>query len=200
MGLGETVAAKALDLLENPLDEIPLITLGEHPRGQPLAVVFQAAMTLPGGHVTAQFVRLAGRVVGGDYRQLHHLFLEQRHAQGALEYRDQLSLGIGDLLFPLTPAQVGMDHVPLDRPRTDDGDLDHQVVERPGFQARQHGHLRPRLDLEYADGVGAADHVVGGLVLLGQGGEGPLDAAIALDQREAAAQRAEHAQRQHVHL
>ena len=40
-------------------------------------------------------------------------------------------------------------------PGPHDRDLDHQVVEVRGLQARQHRHLRARLDLEHADGVGA---------------------------------------------
>src|SRR5690606_41507346 len=43
--------------------------------------------------------------------------------------------------------------------------LDHQVVERLRLQPRQHRHLRARLDLEHANGVGAADHVPGRLVV-----------------------------------
>ena len=55
-----------------------------------------------------------------------------------------------------------MHHAALDRPRPHDRDLDHQVVEAARLQARQHAHLRAALDLEHADRVGLADHVVGG--------------------------------------
>ena len=53
-----------------------------------------------------------------------------------------------------------MHHAALDRAGAHDGDLDHQVVETARLHARQHGHLRARLDLEHADRVGVADHVV----------------------------------------
>ena len=48
----------------------------------------------------------------------------------------------------------------LDRARPHDRHLDHQVVEIARPQARQHGHLRARFDLEHADRIGAADHLV----------------------------------------
>jgi hypothetical protein len=70
---------------------------------------------------------------------------------------------IGSLLLP--PLQVGMDHVALDRPRPDQRHLDHQIVEAARLQARQHGHLGARFDLEDAHAVGVAEHFVGGRVL-----------------------------------
>ena len=44
-----------------------------------------------------------------------------------------------------------MHHVTLDRTRPDNGDLDDEIVEFSRLQARQHVHLRPALDLEYAE-------------------------------------------------
>lgn len=41
-----------------------------------------------------------------------------------------------------------------------DGNLDDEIVEFPWLQARQHAHLRPALDLEDADRIGPADHVI----------------------------------------
>ncbi len=94
-----------------------------------------------------------------------------------------------------------MHHVALDRPGANDGHFDHQVVEGFGLEPRQHGHLRPGFDLEHANGVGAADHLVGRLVLGGNGGDGPWRLlAITADQLEAAAQRAKHAQGEDIHL
>ena len=58
-----------------------------------------------------------------------------------------------------------MHHVALDRAGADDRDLDDQVVEALRPQARQHGHLRPALDLEDAERIGPLQHVVDGRVL-----------------------------------
>ena len=58
-----------------------------------------------------------------------------------------------------------MDHVALDRAGADDRDLDDEIVEALRLQARQHRHLRAALDLEDADGVGAAEHAVDGRIL-----------------------------------
>ncbi|CRN81424.1 Uncharacterised protein [Klebsiella pneumoniae] len=94
-----------------------------------------------------------------------------------------------------------MHHVALDRPWPDDGDLDHQVVELLRAQAWQHGHLGARFDLEHTDGIGAADHFVGGRVFARDTGDAqPLAAAQRVDQVEAAAQGAEHAQGEDVDL
>ena len=54
----------------------------------------------------------------------------------------------------------------LNRPRANQRDLDHQVVEPPRLQARQETHLRPRLHLEHPDRIGPAQHVVDRCLLL----------------------------------
>src|SRR5690606_28294873 len=116
VGYGKTVAAKALDLREEAREEFGWVLYGEPALGQPLTVFFQAAMAFPGGHAAAQLVGFARGVTGGNHGQFHDLFLEQRYAQGALEYRDQFLRGVEHRLLAVAPAQVGMDHVALDRP------------------------------------------------------------------------------------
>ena len=65
-------------------------------------------------------------------------------------------LGIAHRLRPFRRLQVRMHHVALDGTGAHDGDLDDEVVVAARLQARQHRHLRARLDLEHTDGVGAA--------------------------------------------
>ncbi len=59
-----------------------------------------------------------------------------------------------------------MHHVALDRAGPDDGDLDHEIVERARLQPRQHVHLRPALDLEHAERFARGKHVVNLIVVL----------------------------------
>jgi hypothetical protein len=58
-----------------------------------------------------------------------------------------------DRLLALAAAQIGVDHVALDRAGAHDRHLDDEIVEAGGFQPRQHVHLRPALDLEDAERV-----------------------------------------------
>ena len=58
-----------------------------------------------------------------------------------------------------------MHHLPDDRPGPDDRHLHDEVVELLRLQPRQRRHLRARLDLEDADRVGLAEHLVDGRVL-----------------------------------
>jgi len=58
-----------------------------------------------------------------------------------------------------------MDHIALDGTWPHDRHFDHEVVEGSRFDAREHRHLRPALDLEGAERVGFADHRVGAWVL-----------------------------------
>ena len=85
-------------------------------------------------------------------------------------------------------------------PGRDDGDLDHQIVEPARTQARQHVHLRPAFDLEDADAVALAEHVVDPRILLRDARQGMGLSVVGLDQIEALADASEHAERQDVDL
>ena len=93
-----------------------------------------------------------------------------------------------------------MDHLALDRAGTDDRDLDDEVVVARGPEPRQHRHLRARLDLEHADRVGAADHLVDGRVLGRDVRQAEFRAPARRDERERAADRGQHAEAEDVHL
>ena len=93
-----------------------------------------------------------------------------------------------------------MDHVALDRTRPDDRDLDHQVVEAARLEARQHVHLRPALDLEHAQRIALAQHVVDLRHFLRDGRQLEALAMMQLDQVEAFADAGQHAEREHVDL
>src|SRR3546814_10091297 len=58
-----------------------------------------------------------------------------------------------------------MHHFALDRSWANDRDLHDEIVELPGLQPRQHVDLRPAFDLEHADAVALAEHVVNGGIL-----------------------------------
>jgi hypothetical protein len=81
--LGETVFAEALDLAEDLLGEGLFVAARQHAADDALVILFQPALALPGRHRPAQLVCLARREAGGQDRHLHHLFLEDRHAQRA---------------------------------------------------------------------------------------------------------------------
>ena len=84
VALRKAVLAEALDLLEDALGELGRVALLDHAADQPVVERLEPAAALPRRHRAAQLVGLAGREVGREHRDLHHLLLEDRHAQGAL--------------------------------------------------------------------------------------------------------------------
>ena len=133
-----------------------------------VAEQMDGAVVAEGRHGAPQAVGFVGREFRGRDGDLHRLLLEERHAQRSFEDLFQLvggamrriGGGIMDLIGPIAPAQIGMHHVALDRPRPHDRDLDDEIVEALRLEARQHRHLRAALDLEHADRIGARQHVV----------------------------------------
>ncbi len=93
-----------------------------------------------------------------------------------------------------------MHHVALDRARTHDGDLDHQVVKHPRLQARQHVHLGAAFDLEHAERFTPAQHVVDRRHVLGDARQFPSLALVVGDQIKTFADAGQHPQRQHIDL
>ena len=89
--------------------------------------------------------------------------------------------------------QIRVHHAALNRARTHDGHLDYQVVKAAGFEARQHAHLRPALDLEHAHGVGAANHVVSRSVFRRNILHPENRAALRTDEVQATANGTQHA-------
>ena len=173
MRFRKAVLAEAQDLLVDLPCERLGIAARRHPVDQALLEVLEAALAPPRRHRAPQMIGFARREPRRDDRELHHLLLEDRHAERALEHAPDRIAGIRDGFDALPPAQVGMHHPALDGAGAHDGDLDHEIVEARRFEPRQHRLLRARLDLEHADGVGALAHrvdlgVFGGDVLQGE--------------------------------
>src|SRR5579862_8999147 len=96
-------------------------------------------------------------------------------------------------------TNVGMYRSTLDRAWTDDRDLDDQIAEAPGFDARQGGHLGTALDLEDTHRVGFAQHVVDG-VFLGHESKVDVHPVCLADEINASVESLEHAESEKVEL
>ena len=168
------IANEAAWLSGNPYSPKPLIcskTRSANSSAIPLACIreisrssmpLEPAGAAPCGHVAAQLIGFARRVVRRHDRQAHHLLLKERHAPASSRAP---APGTGadrsTCFFPVPPAQIRMDHAARDRPGPHDADLNDEVVIAARLQARQHRHLRARLDLKDPDRLRLADHVVG---------------------------------------
>ena len=107
---------------------------------------------------------------------------------------------VGDGLFALLAIDERVHRLADDGPRPDDGDLLRQLFQGARLRARQELYLGAALDLEDADGVAGADHVVDGGV--GEVDAAEVDAVAAAlgDDVDALFDEREHAQRQEVDL
>ena len=93
---------------------------------QLLAVPRELAVAPPRRHVAPELVGLAARVARADDRDLHHLLLEERHAQRPLEDGREPRVRQVDGLLAAAAPQVRVHHAALDGPGAHDGDLDDQ--------------------------------------------------------------------------
>ena len=186
VGFGEAIVPEPLDLAEAALRKLRVVAARHHAPHHLLLQQAERAAPAEGGHGAAQRVRFVRRELRRLHGEPHRLLLEERHTEGFLEHPTQLVRGavlgrrrrIDHLLQPVAAAQVGMHHVALDRAGAHDRDLDHQVVEAARLEPRQHVHLRPALDLEDADRIGPAQHVVDRRVVLRNRGKCQMQAIV----------------------
>ena len=86
MRLRKAVFAEAQDLLVDLPRERLGVAARRHAVDQALLEVLEAALAPPRRHRAAQVIGLARREARRDDRELHHLLLEDRHAERALEH------------------------------------------------------------------------------------------------------------------
>ena len=199
MALREAVVGEGGQLLPDLLGDVGWDPALPRPVQEPLVEGLHAGVAALGAHGLAEPVGLSGGEPGDVDGEAHELFLEQRDAEGSCQGVLARRVEVGDLLLPVTTPDVGVDRSALDRTGPDEGDLDHQVVEAAGPQPGQGGHLGPALDLEHPNGVGSADHVVDGLVLV-QACQVDLGSLVGGHQVQSVVQGTEHAQAQQVEL
>ena len=198
--LGEPEVRERLDLGVDRVGLLPHEPVLGHAGVQLLFQRVDALHPALGPHRPPQQVGvLAGEPADG-HAHLHELLLEHRDAERALEHRHELGVGVGHLLLPELALDERVHGPALDGAGADQRDLDHEVVEPPGLQARQQAHLRARLDLEHADRVGAAQHVVDRLLLLRDGRQLPVVPRRGADHVEAVLQGRQHPESQQVEL
>ncbi len=200
VALGEAVGTEALKLAEGALGEVARVAACDHTLDQLLAEMADPAGEFEGRHGAAQLVCLGRGEARADNGDLHGLLLKQGHAQRLFQHGAQLRARVFRALQPLTPAQIRVDHVALDRPGPHNRDLDHEVIEAPRLHARQHAHLRAALDLEGAERVRLLDHGVDVGVIVLQVGQPDPDALVLFKEVEGSVHAAEHPQSENVDL
>ena len=167
MAFGKTILPEAFYLLEDRFSELRRVPLIQHTAHQAVVKMVHTALAFPGRHGASQFIRFTGGEVRGKYGNLHHLLLKYGNAQGALECGFEFFAGVLHMARVFACLQVGVHHAALNRSRPYDSHLNHQVVIGTGLQTWQHAHLGAALNLKHPDGIGAANHVVGGYIVAG---------------------------------
>ena len=199
VALGEAVVGERrqlhVDLIGHRPSDAPLGHALVQPATQPLHALGGPL----GPHGLAELVGLGRAEPGHVDGHLHELLLEQRHPQGLGQRPLQQGVQVGDRLLAVAAPDVGVHRPALDRTRSDQRHLHHQVVERAGPQPGQGGHLGPGLHLEHPHRIGPAQHLVDRGVL-GQGGQVDVLAAPPRHQVDHVVQGAQHAQSQQVEL
>ena len=200
MRLREAEVRERLDLRVEVVGILPHEVVAGHPLVELLAQRLDALDAPLRTHRTAKLIGILTAHLAHRDRHLHELLLEHRDAERALEHGFELRVGIGDGLASELAANEGVDGATLDGSGADERDLHDEVVEPPRLQPRQQPHLRARLDLEHPDRVGPAQHVVDGLLLLGDRRELPFLTRRLADEIEAVLQGRQHPESQEVEL
>ena len=151
-------------------------------------------------HGAPQLVCLRRRVSTQLHGDRHRLFLEDRNSLGALENRFQVWMWVGYRLEPAPSRRVWMDEIRLDRARTNQCHLHHDVIQPIRLRMQHRSDLRPALDLERANRLTAGDEIVGRLVIRRQLVHLGTSAGAHLDHVEGASHQRQRAESQEIEL
>ena len=164
MALGEAEVGEGLDAAVDLVGELPGDAVLGHADVESLAQRLDALETALAAHGAAQQVGVVARAATDRHRHLHELLLKDGDAEGALKWLNELGVVVSDGLMAELAAHKGVHGAALNGTGTYERDLHDEVVELSRLQTRQQAHLGAALDLEHADRVGAAQHVVGRLL------------------------------------
>ena len=198
VGLAEAEGRERLQHLPDVVDDALLVSALQRGRDEPAAHVLLA---LRRAERPARLVAVGVGAAGHDRDDLDDLLVEDHDAAGLGERRDEVGVQIAGVSPAVAGAEERHHHVGLHRPGPEQADVDDDVVELGRPELAHQLALARRLDLETAEGLGAADHVVDGRVV--EGGEGVQVDALAggaLDLVDRVRHRALHADAQHVEL
>ncbi len=135
-----------------------------------------------------------------DDRDLHGLFLKQRHAKCFAKDFPQGIRGKINRFFFIAPPDIGVDHITLNGAGTDDGDFDHKIIKTARFHAGQEIHLRAAFNLKDPDSIGFAEHIVSLGILRREACKRVILPQMGTHQIKAFAQTGEHAKAQYIHF
>ena len=173
VALGEAEVGERLDAVVDVVGEVAGDAVPGHAVVERLAQPFDPLDAALGAHRPAQQVRVVARAPADGHGDLHELLLEQRHPERPLQHRLEHRMLVRDRLAAGGAPDVRVHRAALDRAGADERDLDDEVVEAARLEPGQRADLGPALDLEDADRVGPAQHVVDARLLLGDGGQRP---------------------------
>ena len=200
MAFRETIGAEPFNLRKAARGEIGVIAAILHASQKPRPKFRDMTLFLERGQGTAQRIGLGRGETGPDNCDLHCLFLKQGHAQGLAQHSAQRIRGKLHRLLPIAAANEGMHHIALNRPRSDDRHLDHQIIERTWAHTRQKIHLRARFHLKHTQTVCFAQHIIDAAILGGQGGQIKIPPIMTPQKIKGFAQTTEHSQGQNIDL
>ena len=165
VALAESEFGERGDLPEDLVRGHVVNALGARAVHERTAQALHVGRATSAAHRAAEHVSGRGREPRGGNGHPKDLLLEEDHAERLFEDRLEQGMCVGDRLAALPAADVRVHHVPLQRARPDDRDLDDDVREVPRPHARQGLRLRTALHLEETDRVDLADEVVHGGVV-----------------------------------
>ena len=113
MRFRKAVTAETFQLAEGALGEFLGVAVIEHAGDELFLKRVDAACVLEGRHRAAQLIGLGRREASRHHRDLHRLFLKERHAERLAENLFKRGRRILRLFLAFAAPDVGMHHVAL---------------------------------------------------------------------------------------
>ena len=200
MTLRKTVFTKSTNLLKHLQRKGFAQSLFLHSLHQLLSKSLNHSRLSPSTHRPSKLIRLPRGEARCHHGQTHRLLLKNGDSQSFVQHVTDLIVGIVDLFFACPTPEVRMNHVSLNRSRTDNRHFNHQIVVAPWTQSWQHAHLGSTFNLKDPHRVGVADHVINRCVFLGYFCQAQMSPMVLLHHMKTLSYGRQHSQAQAIHL
>ena len=128
MRLGKAIPCKPFNLFKQVMCKGAFITAICHASNQLFFEFKNAAVFFPTGHGTAQLISFTPTKTCSDHGKLNNLLLKYGNAHSARKHAFYRFRWVGDHFIAMTPNKIRMHHITLNRSRTNNGDLHHQII------------------------------------------------------------------------
>ncbi|MNL47232.1 hypothetical protein D3C87_1700060 [compost metagenome] len=133
MRFRKSITSESLQLFKDSFRKFDRIAFSYHTINELLLILVNSPLKFKSSHTPSQAIRFSRCKTSCNNGNLHRLLLKQRYPERSPQNLLQLRRRVNNRFFSIPPSQVRMHHISLNWPRTNNCNLNHQVIKFSWF-------------------------------------------------------------------